>query len=132
MNDSFDKKAVLERLDDMAEALAEIRTMIAGPGAVEVPGPNVVAAEAPDADDVDWTLRGLKFLKPFYDAPGRSLHKTAASKAAKDAGYDPRGTAGFYVGNGSLVKVGDYRVLTDVGATWFKENAPHYPELGED
>lgn len=132
MDDSLDKTAVLERLDDMAEMLAEIRAMIAGTAAGEAKGPEVVTAGAPDADDVDWTLRGLRFLKPFYDAPGRSLHKTAASKAAKDAGYDPRGTAGFYVGNGSLVKVGDYRVLTNVGATWLEENAPHYPELGEE
>jgi hypothetical protein len=124
-----DTKAILERLDDLAEVLAEVRTMIAQ-GADETPGPAVAdAATAAESEDIDWTFRGLKFLKAFHDAPGRSLHKSAASQAAKDAGYDPRGTAGFYVGNGSLVKVGDYRVLTEIGAQWYSEYAVHYPEL---
>lgn len=127
MDNDFNKSAVLERLDELAETVAEVRALIAG-DEEPTPAPNVTPSAGATTPDIDWTLRGLKFLKPFYDAPGRSLHKSAASEAAKKAGYDPRGTAGFYVGNGSLVKVGDYRVLTEVGATWFEDNAPHYPD----
>lgn len=119
-------------LDDMAENLAQVRALVTG-GVEPPPTPTVTPTGQSSSKEIDWTLRGLKFLKVFYDAPGRSLHKSAASQAAKSAGYDPRGTAGFYVGNGSLVKVGDYRVLTDVGADWYEKNASQYPdELGDE
>lgn len=50
--------------------------------------------------------------------------------AAVAAGYDPRGTAGFYVGsNASLKVVGKHRVLTDVGGEWYEDNVGVYPEL---
>ncbi len=114
----------IKRLDEVIDGLAELRAEIAG-GEAEVVGVPVVPAAATGEDPV---LRGLRFLKPFFDAPGRSLHKDAARQAAIDAGYDPRGTAGFYTGNGSLLRVGNYRILTDVGATWYEANAPHYAD----
>lgn len=114
----------IKRIDELTEGLAELRAEIAG---TQEPSP--VPTVTPTADEeIDWALRGLKFIKRFYDAPGRSLHKDAARQAALDAEYDPRGTAGFYVGQGSLLKVGDYRVLTDVGARWFEAVSPNYTE----
>lgn len=104
--------------------LAVLRAEIAGD---DESGSGSTVTPAAD-EEIDWNLRGLHFLKPFYDAPGRSLHKDAARQAALNAGYDLRGTAGFYVGNGSLVKVGDYRVLTDVGADWFESQSKSYPD----
>jgi hypothetical protein len=121
---STDKTNWIKRIDEISEALAVLRAEVAGD---DEPGPVPTVTPAAD-EEIDWNLRGLLFLKPFYDAPGRSLHKDAARQAALDAGYDPRGTAGFYVGNGSLVKVGDYRVLTDVGADWFESQSKSYPD----
>ncbi len=119
----------LKRIDEAIDTLAVLRAEIAGDEG-EVVGVPVIESQTAGEDVV---LRGLRFLKPFYDAPGRSLHKDAARQAALDAGYDPRGTAGFYTGNGSLLRVGDYRILTDVGAAWYEANAPRYgDELGLD
>lgn len=119
-----DRTKWIKRIDEITEALSVLRAEFAGNDELAFE-PTVT----PDSDeDIDWNLRALKFLKPFYDAPGRSLHRDAARQAALDAGYDPRGTAGFYVGNGSLVKVGDYRVLTDVGADWIERDSRKYPD----
>jgi len=118
----------LKRLDEVIDTLAELRVEIAGPESIELGGvPTVPPATS---QDVLNTIRALRFLKAFYDAPGHSLHKDAANAAAKSAGYDPRGTAGFYVGNGSLARIGDYRILTEVGQSWYEQHAPaHEDEL---
>ena len=69
--------------------------------------------------DVFDVLRGLRFLGSFYVASNRRLLPSAVSEAARQAGYDPRGTGGFYTGNGCLRSDEDYRVLTQVGIDWF-------------
>src|SRR5260370_23659228 len=70
----------------------------------------------------DSTRRALRFLKAFYDAPGHRLVASDASLAATAAGYDARGTAGFYTGkNGSLVTDGSWRVLTNSGRDWYEQ-----------
>ncbi len=70
----------------------------------------------------DATVRALKFLKAFYEASGHRLVASDASLAATAAGYDARGTAGFYTGkNGSLRAEGSWRVLTDSGREWFEQ-----------
>jgi hypothetical protein len=78
--------------------------------------------------DVFDVLRGLRFLGSFYVAPNRRLLPSAVSEAARQAGYDPRGTGGFYTGNGCLRSDEDYRVLTQVGIDWFERTYPTYKE----
>jgi hypothetical protein len=78
--------------------------------------------------DVLGVLRGLCFLGLFYVAPNRRLLPSAASEAARQAGYDPRGTGGFYTGNGCLRSDEDYRVLTQIGIDWFESEYPKYKE----
>jgi hypothetical protein len=73
-------------------------------------------------------LRGLRFLGSFYVASNRRLLPSDVSEAARQAGYDPRGTGGFYTGDGSLRSDGDYRVLTQVGIDWFEDIYPSYKE----
>ena len=73
-------------------------------------------------------LRGLRFLGSFYVAPNRRLLPSAVSDAARQAGYDPRGTGGFYTGDGCLRSDEDYRVLTQVGIDWFESTYPSYKE----
>ena len=76
--------------------------------------------------DVFDVLRGLCFLGSFYVASNRRLQPSAVSEAARQAGYDPRGTGGFYTGNGCLRSDEDYRVLTQVGIDWFDSACPRY------
>lgn len=87
---------ILARLDGLMDAVAELRALVIRDEAGAAAATNVTEAQPA----LDSTKRSLTFLKHFYDAPGRSLHKTAASQAAIAAGYDPRGTAGYYVGAG--------------------------------
>jgi hypothetical protein len=78
--------------------------------------------------DTFGVLRGLRFLGSFYVASGHRLQPSAASEAARAAGYDPRGTGGFYTGDGCLRSDEDYRVLTQVGIDWFEKMYPQYKE----
>ena len=64
----------------------------------------------------------------FYVASNRRLLPSAVSEAARQAGYDPRGTGGFYTGNGYLRSDEDYRVLTQVGIDLFESAYPRYKE----
>src|SRR5688500_8875538 len=97
---------LIERLDAILEQLQELRAAVAD--GTEL-GPT-------NGQGDELTLRRLRFLRPFYDAPGRSLHVDDVSELAREVGYDPRGTAGFYVGEGaSLVSVDEMRVLTRAG-----------------
>jgi hypothetical protein len=65
----------------------------------------------------------VKFLRPFYEAPDQRLLPSQARAAAIAAGYDPRGSAGFYSGNHPALKVEeDWRVLTDHGRKLYEEN----------
>ena len=75
-------------------------------------------------DDKDSAIvRSLKFLRAFYDAPGQRLVASDASRAATAAGYDARGTAGYYTGrNGALRADGSWRILTDAGRELFERN----------
>jgi hypothetical protein len=77
-----------------------------------------------DADgEINPTLRQLTFIKAFVEHGG-SLTAAEVSEAALDAGYDPRGTAGFYRGaEPFLVSDGDKRSITTAGRTWFEANA---------
>jgi alkylated DNA nucleotide flippase Atl1 len=68
-----------------------------------------------------WT-RLLKYLRHFYDASDGRLHQETARDLAIQEGYDPRGVAGFYQGNASLRKQGEYRVITDAGRQLFEDN----------
>lgn len=132
---------LLANLADLEETLAAIRRQVEQAAGLPLSTAvdDVEAAAAVGADIVgvsvggtDSTLRMLKFLKVFYDAPGRALTKPQANAAAKAAGYDPRGTAGFHVGkNASLKTVDESRVLTKVGRQWYELHAPEYAaELG--
>src|SRR4030095_5870398 len=89
------------RFDQLAKDLQDLRALALG----EV-----------DADP-EWEWRRLaKFLGCFYEAPGPRLLPSQARAAAVAAGYDPRGTAGFYSGRGPSLKAEeDWRVLTDGG-----------------
>jgi hypothetical protein len=95
------------RFDQLAKDLQDLRALALG----EV-----------DADP-DWEWRRLaKFLGSFYQAPDQRLLPSQARAAALAAGYDPRGTAGFYSGHGPSLKAeGDWRVLTDAGRKLYEE-----------
>jgi hypothetical protein len=97
-----------QRFDRLAKDLNELRALALG------------EAEA----DPNWEWRRLAaFLRPFYEAPGQRLLPSQARAAAIAAGYDPRGTAGFYSGKRpSLRGDGDWRVLTDVGRKLFEDH----------
>ncbi len=77
-----------------------------------------------DADgEINPTLRQLTFIKAFVEHGG-SLTAAEVSEAALDAGYDPRGTAGFYRGaEPFLMSDGDKRTITAAGRNWFEANA---------
>jgi hypothetical protein len=63
----------------------------------------------------DWR-RVAAYLKAYVDAPNGRLSANRAAEAAKAAGYDPRGTGGFYTGaNYALKSEGPWRVITDAG-----------------
>lgn len=70
-------------------------------------------------------LRYLRYLRHFHEAPDGRLHESTARDLAIQEGYDPRGVAGFYQGNASLRKEGEYRVLTDAGREFYEENRHH-------
>src|SRR5215207_1161692 len=95
------------RFDQLAKDLEDLRALALG----EV-----------DADP-DWEWRRIaRFLGCFYAAPGQRLLPLQARAAAVAAGYDPRGTAGFYSGRGPSLKAeGDWRVLTAVGRKLYEE-----------
>ena len=95
------------RADDLADLIGE-----------------VVEPAAPEEErEHGWRMRrSLRYLRHFYDAANGRLHRDAARDLAVQEGYDPRGVAGFYQGTPSLLKDGDFRVLTDVGRRFFEEN----------
>ncbi|MBV8220825.1 MAG: hypothetical protein JO085_10490 [Acidimicrobiia bacterium] len=97
--------------------VAELRAEVAG--SEDLGELDLVAA---GDSELETKRRQARYLKVFYEAPGLSLHKDQARGAAVAAGYDNRGTAGFYVGDGCLVRVGDQRVLTPVGKAWYEAN----------
>jgi hypothetical protein len=100
--------AVIQELEDLEKRLRRLRIEMLNSGA---------------DGELDPTLRQLTFIKAFVDHGGR-LTAAQVSEAARDAGYDPRGTAGFYRGaEPFLVSDGDKRKLTAAGRGWFKENA---------
>jgi alkylated DNA nucleotide flippase Atl1 len=67
--------------------------------------------------------RWLSYIRHFYEAPGGRLHEDLARQLAVQEGYDPRGTAGFYQGDGAaLAKDDEFRLLTDAGRRFFEEN----------
>lgn len=106
---------ILERADELADKAITIW-----------PGPITGVDNPEDKEQIEpaiseelehnWQwFRELRYLKHFYEAPDGRLHKDEARELAIQEGYDPRGTAGFYQGTGSLRREGDYRVLTDAG-----------------
>jgi hypothetical protein len=115
--------AMLRSLDVIQSELDRLRADLeSGRSAGPPIGPNGKPADVFDV------LRGLRFLGEFYVAPNHRLLPSAVSEAARQAGYDPRGTGGFYTGNGCLRSDEDYRVLTQVGIDWFESTYPTYRE----
>jgi hypothetical protein len=115
--------AMIRRLDVIQSELDRLRADLeSGLPADSAIGPNGKPAEVFDV------LRGLRFLGSFYVASNRRLLPSAVSEAARQAGYDPRGTGGFYTGDGCLRSDEDYRVLTKVGIKWFESEYPRYKE----
>lgn len=69
------------------------------------------------------TLRAMRFLKAFYDAPDQRLRVEDARRAALDAGLSARALAGFYTGTpGALQPDGTWCVLTPSGKHWYEQN----------
>lgn len=106
---------ILERADELTDKAIAIW-----------PGPITGVDNPEDKEQIEPTIseelehnwqwfRELRYLRHFYEAPDGRLHKDEARELAIQEGYDPRGTAGFYQGTGSLRREGDYRVLTDAG-----------------
>ena len=115
--------AMLRSLDVIQSELDRLRADLESGISAAVPiGPNGKPADVFDV------LRGLRFLGAFYVAPGHRLLPAAVSETARQAGYDPRGTGGFYTGNGCLRSEGEFRVLTQVGAEWFARTYPDYKD----
>lgn len=116
-------QAMLRSLDVIQSELDRLRADVESGLPADPPiGPNGRPADVFDV------LRGLRFLGSFYVAPNRRLLPSAVSDAARQAGYDPRGTGGFYTGDGCLRSDEDYRVLTQVGIDWFESTYPSYKE----
>jgi hypothetical protein len=114
---------MLRSLDVIQSELDRLRADLESGLPADPPiGPNGKPADVFDV------LRGLRFLGSFYVAPNHRLLPSAVSEAARQAGYDPRGTGGFYTGNGCLRSDEDYRVLTQVGIDWFESTFPRYKE----
>ena len=115
--------AMLRSLDVIQSEVDRLRADLESGLPADPPiGPNGKPADVFDV------LRGLRFLGSFYVASNRRLLPSAVSEAARQAGYDPRGTGGFYTGNGCLRSDEDYRVLTQVGIDWFESTYPRYKE----
>jgi hypothetical protein len=115
--------AMLRSLDVIQSELDRLRADLeSGRSAGPPIGPNGKPADVFDV------LRGLRFLGAFYVAPGRRLLPSDVSDAARQAGYDPRGTGGYYTGDGCLRSDEDYRMLTQVGIGWFERTYPTYKE----
>jgi hypothetical protein len=113
--------AMIRSLDVIQSELDRLRADLESGLTADPPiGPNGKPADVFDV------LRGLRFLGSFYVASNRRLQPSAVSEAARQAGYDPRGTGGFYTGNGCLRSDEDYRVLTQVGIDWFESTYPRY------
>jgi hypothetical protein len=113
--------AMLRSLDVIQSELDRLRADLESGLPADPPiGPNGKPADVFDV------LRGLRFLGAFYVATNRRLLPSAVSDAARQAGYDPRGTGGYYTGNGCLRSDEDYRVLTQVGIDWFESTYPNY------
>lgn len=116
-------QAMLRSLDVIQSELDRLRADVESGLPADPPiGPNGRPADVFDV------LRGLRFLGSFYVAPNRRLLPSAVSDAARQAGYDPRGTGGFYTGDGCLRSDEDNRVLTQVGIDWFESTYPSYKE----
>jgi len=115
--------AMIRSLDVIQSELDRLRAILESNLPADQPiGPNGKPT------DVFGVLRGLRFLGSFYVAPDHRLQPSAASEAARQAGYDPRGTGGFYTGDGCLRSDEDYRELTPVGLDWFVRTYPIYRE----
>lgn len=104
-------EAIRRRFDSIERDLAALRLLVVGD------------AHAPAQDPQGW-IRYTRLLEAFVQAPQNRLLAGQVSQLARSLGYDPRGTAGFYAGKSpSLKKQGDWRVLTDVGRSLYKEHA---------
>jgi hypothetical protein len=115
--------AMLRSLDVIQSELDRLRADLeSGRSAGKPIGPSGKPADVFDV------LRGLRFLGAFYVAPNHRLLPSDVSDAARQAGYDPRGTGGYYTGDGCLRSDEDYRVLTQVGINWFESTYPTYRE----
>ena len=66
--------------------------------------------------------RVRNFLRHFVEAPNQRLHAAQVAAAAREEGYDPRGTGGFYTGQKpALRSEGPYRVLTAAGHDLYQQ-----------
>jgi alkylated DNA nucleotide flippase Atl1 len=95
------------RADDLADLIGDV----------------IEPVPAEEDREYGWRMqRLLRYLRHYYNAPERRLHKDAARALAIQEGYDPRGVAGFYQGTASLRREGSFRVLTDAGRQLYEEN----------
>jgi hypothetical protein len=103
------REELRRRFDSLERQLLELRQAVLGDDEDEDSGADVG--------------RALRFLKAFYDAPGRRLSTDEARRAAVAAGLSGRALAGFYAGTpGALQPEGDWCVLTPTGRQWYEEN----------
>lgn len=93
---------IRRRIETIEKALSELKAIV---------------LDDPQEEDplFDWR-RIAAYLGAFVNAPDGRLSANRAAEAAKQAGYDPRGTGGFYTGtNNALKSDGPWRVITDAG-----------------
>ncbi len=75
----------------------------------------------------EWERSRLIVWAKIYDAGG-IVDQATMHKFAREAGYDPRGLAGFFRGKGSLVWVGKSEEGKVALANWASEEVERYRE----
>ncbi len=106
-----------------ADGRAELAQRLRSDDLADLTGEAIEPITPEEDREYGWRmLRLLRYLRHFYEAPGRRLHYEVARDLAIQEGYDPRGVAGFYQGAASLRKEGDFRVLTDAGGQLYEDN----------
>ncbi len=114
---------VTEGIRFRADGRAELAQRLRSDDLADLTGEAIEPITPEEDREYGWRmLRLLRYLRHFYEAPGRRLHYEVARDLAIQEGYDPRGVAGFYQGAASLRKEGDFRVLTDAGGQLYEDN----------
>jgi hypothetical protein len=111
------------RLEEMHDGLGKLIEAIKTGQPRTDDGLPAVAAPAPQ-----WIAeyrRSWKFLKALDEAGGRVTAQQISLIAGRN-GYDPRGLGGFYTGDASLRRDGDYRELTEAGRRYIRQWEPEF------